>query len=267
MDVEATARRVARSDGLDVGVRLGLVAYGLVHLLIAWLGLQLALGDRQGSADSAGAMRQLAKQPFGGVLLWTVALGMGALVAWRLLEAAVGHRHDDGAARWWRRATSLGKAIVYAAIGSSAVRATTGPTSGDDGRSATARLMDLPAGAVLVGLVGLAVVAYGLRHAQRGLGEDHADHLTAEGRSGEVGSIYLALGTVGYVAKGVAIAAVGGLFVYAAVSHDPERSGGLDQALRTVLQQPFGPVLLGAIALGFAAYGLFCFARARHLSR
>ena len=34
-----------------------------------------------------------------------------------------------------------------------------------------------------------------------------------------------------------------------------------------MLQQPFGPVLLGLIAIGIGCYGLFCFARARHLSR
>ena len=75
------------------------------------------------------------------------------------------------------------------------------------------------------------------------------------------------LGKVGYIAKGVAIGLVGVLFVYAAVTHDPKKSGGLDQALHEVLEQPFGPFLLVAIALGIACYGLFCFARARHLSR
>ncbi len=57
------------------------------------------------------------------------------------------------------------------------------------------------------------------------------------------------------------------LFIYAAVTHDAKKSGGLDAALGTLLQQPFGPVLLGAISLGIICYGLFCFARARHLSR
>ena len=75
------------------------------------------------------------------------------------------------------------------------------------------------------------------------------------------------LGKVGYIAKGVAIAIVGGLFCYAAITHDAKKSGGLDQALQTVLEQPFGQVLLTAIALGIAAYGVFCFARAKHLSR
>jgi hypothetical protein len=69
------------------------------------------------------------------------------------------------------------------------------------------------------------------------------------------------------MAKGVAFAIVGGLFCYAAYTHQPKKSGGLDVALHKVLQQPFGQFLLLAIALGIACYGLFCFARARHLSR
>jgi hypothetical protein len=60
---------------------------------------------------------------------------------------------------------------------------------------------------------------------------------------------------------------VGSLFLYAAHTHDARRSGGLDAALREVLQQPLGPWLLTAVALGIGCYGLFCLARARHLSR
>lgn len=265
-NVRSAARQVARSDGLDVGIRLGLVAYGVVHLLIAWLALQLAIGDNEGKADSNGAMRQLAEQPFGGALIWAVAAGMGVLVLWRLLEAAVGHHQEDGATLWWKRAASLGKAVVYAAIGVSALQVALGSGSGSGGRSTTARLMDLPAGPWIIGLLGVAIVLYGGRHAVRGLTEEFADHLTSEGRTGETGTVYLALGKAGYVAKGASIAAVGGLFVYSALSHDPDDSGGLDQALRTVLQQPLGPYLLGAVAVGLAAYGLFCLARARHLA-
>ena len=75
------------------------------------------------------------------------------------------------------------------------------------------------------------------------------------------------LGRVGHVAKGIALGVVGGLFLYAAVTHEPDKSGGLDQALRTVLDQPFGPFLLGAMGLGFAAYGVFCLVKARYLDR
>ena len=58
-----------------------------------------------------------------------------------------------------------------------------------------------------------------------------------------------------------------GCSCYAAITHEPKKSGGLDEALQEVLEQPFGQFLLVAIGLGIACYGLFYFARARHLSR
>lgn len=73
----------------------------------------------------------------------------------------------------------------------------------------------------------------------------------------------MVLAKVGHLSKGVAIGMVGALFGYAALTGDPQKSGGLDQ----VLQQPYGGPLLVVIALGFACYGLFCLAWARHLDR
>jgi hypothetical protein len=60
---------------------------------------------------------------------------------------------------------------------------------------------------------------------------------------------------------------VGGLFIWAAWTHDPQKSGGLDQALHKVLQQPFGAPMLVALGLGIACYGAYAFAWARHLDR
>jgi hypothetical protein len=115
--------------------------------------------------------------------------------------------------------------------------------------------------------IGLAILGYGGYMAWRGWTEKFKEHLDAEGKSGETGTAYILFGRIGYIAKGIAIALVGGLFLYAGFTHDPQKSGGLDQALRTVLDQPFGQFLLVAIGLGIGCYGLFCFARARHLSR
>ena len=131
----------------------------------------------------------------------------------------------------------------------------------------TAKVMDWPAGQWLVGLVGLAIIGYGANTAWRGWKEKFAEHLDTEGKMGRSGAAYLLFGKVGYIAKGVSLAIVGGLFVFAGIDHNASKSGGLDQALQKVLQQPFGPVLLIAIGVGLACYGLFCFARARHLDR
>jgi len=56
------------------------VAYGVVHLLIAWIALQLAFGKSSQEASQQGALRDLAGKPLGGVLLWVVAIGLFALV-------------------------------------------------------------------------------------------------------------------------------------------------------------------------------------------
>lgn len=269
------AREVGHRNGgdwLDVAARAGLAAYGVVHLVVAWLALQLAFGDREGSPSSSGAVSELAQQPFGEVLVWAVAVGMVLLVVWQGIEAAAGHRDEDGHQRTGKRVLSAGKAAVYATIAVSAVNVATG--SGSSGKSSekqtdslTKQLMDLPAGQLLVGAVGLAVLGVGVAFAVRAWTDKYAEHLSAEGKSGSTGTAYLWFGKVGYAAKGVALGIVGSLFCYAALTHDPKESGGLDQALHEVLDKPFGPVLLAVIAAGIGCYGLFCLARARHLSR
>ena len=268
-DLSQKAARAEDSDWLDRAVSFGLVVHGVVHLVVAWLALQLAFGEEQDSASNSGALHYLAQQPLGGALVWMVAVGMLFLVLWRLLEFGFGYRDEsDDAKRWRKRATSLGKAVIYGAIGWSAVQTATGSGGGKGGTdSTTAKLMQLPAGAWIVGAVGLAIIGYGGSLVYRGWTEKFREHLDAQGQSGQDGSAYVLLGKVGYIAKGIAIGLVGSLFVYAAFTHDAKKSGGLDQALQKVLQVPFGQVLLIAIGLGIAAYGVFCFARAKHLSR
>ena len=72
------------------------------------------------------------------------------------------------------------------------------------------------------------------------------------------------LGQIGCIVKGVAFAVVGGLFGWAAISYDPGKAGGLDDALRNVNGAPFGAGLLTLMALGLACFGVYCFAWARH---
>lgn len=253
---------------MDGAARVGLVAFGLVHVVIGWLALQLAFGDRSGQASSSGAVRELAEQPFGLVLVWLVGIGLLLLMVWRFVEAALGHRDDEGSTRTRHRLVSAARAVAYGYIGVSAIRLATGSGSSGGGTdSTTAKVMDLPGGQLLVGAVGLLIAGVGVALVRKSWTEKFAKEMDARGRSGTSGTVYVWLGKVGCVAKGVAFGIVGGLFCYAAATHEPNESGGLDQALSEVLDQPFGPVLLAAIALGFAAYGLFCFAQARYFQR
>jgi hypothetical protein len=264
---QQVGRRVDSQSWLDRGIRFGMVTYGIVHLVIAWLAVQLALGQHQQNASQKGAMQTLAHQSYGTLLLWLIAVGMALLTLWRVLEVFVGHGEYDGGKRLRKRLVSAGKAVVYGYVAYLAFRYAIGSHSSSSTTQYTAKLMNQPYGRWLVGLVGVAIALYGLQYARRGWTEKFMENLDARGTIGDTGRAYRWIGKVGYIAKGVAFIVIGGLFVAAGINHQAKKSGGLDQALHTVLQQPFGPVLLIVIAFGIACYGLFCFARARHLAK
>jgi hypothetical protein len=261
-------RQADESPLLDKAVRVGLVSYGIVHLLIAWLAVQLAIGQDSGSASSSGALRQLAQQPLGRTLLYVVAVGFLALVLWQGIEAAIGHRDEEGRKRIVKRLVSAGRVVLYGSLGLSALRVAMGSGSSGGGTdSLTARLMSVPGGQVLVGLVGLGTLVVAGFLVYRGLKEKFLKKIDAEGQSGDQGRAFALFGKIGYVSKGVALAIIACLFIWAALTHDAQKSGGLDQAMHKVLQQPFGAPMLVVIALGIGCYGIWCFAWARHLDR
>ncbi len=272
MSVAAKAARLDRgadhSYALDVAVRIGLVAYGIVHLLIAWLALRLALGSSGRSASSKGALHELATTPLGRVSLYVVAGGLLALAVWQLIEALGGHRDAEGGKRLLKRVTSVAKVVIYGGLGVSAFKTAIGSGSGGGGtQGTTSKLMSMPGGPVIVAAVGLVVLVVAGFLVYRGWTEKFMEKLDFDGRTGQDGRAYRLFGKVGYIAKGVALAIIGGLFVWAAATHDPQKSGGLDQALHKLLGAPFGTPLLIVVAAGIACYGLFCFAWARHLDQ
>src|SRR5947207_8833971 len=124
------ATRVANSGPLEALTRIGFVGYGLLHLAVAWLAIQLMVGHRAAETDQSGAFQALVGQPFGRFLLIVVAVGLAAMAVWQLLLAAVGHRAEQGMARVAERLASLGRVVIYAGLAWTAYRVIAGtPTS------------------------------------------------------------------------------------------------------------------------------------------
>ena len=255
IDVE----QVRRSRGYHALIGVGLVSYGLVHLVLAWLALQIAFGGRE-DASAGGALQQLTQQPLGTVLLWVMAIGLFTLVVWQVVEATIGRAASNRDGRLRKRLSSAGRALVYLALGILAVGVAVGNGggSGNGEQNLSARLMDLPFGRILVALVGAAVIAVGISQIVKGVKQKFVEDLDSG-----VTQLVRRLGTVGYCAKGVALVIIGGLFGYAALTHDPKKAGGLDAALSTIREQPFGTALLVIMAIGMASFGVFCFVWAR----
>ncbi|GAA1475628.1 DUF1206 domain-containing protein [Nocardioides aestuarii] len=268
-NISRAAQKADDSDSLDHVIRVGLIAYGVVHLLIGWLALQIAFGEKAKNASGTGALEYLARQPFGGVLIWVVAIGMVALVLWRLLEAWQGwQREDDNADRAKAAVPQLFKGVLYAMLAWSALQVATNSSGGGSGTDGlTAKLLQLPAGQLIVGAIGLGIVGYGGYYVYQGWSDKFLEKLDGRPQNADVSKAYRWVGKAGHIGKGASIAVIGALFTYAAATHDANKSAGLDRALQEVAQAPFGQLLLTLVALGIACYGVFAFARARHFDR
>jgi Domain of Unknown Function (DUF1206) len=260
----ATARSISDSKGFDLAIRVGLVAYGVVHILIGWLGLQLAFGDREGAPSQHGAFHILAQQPGGEVMLWVTGLGFLILTLWQLTKAAWGHAKDDGFKRAYKCLASGAKGVIYAVIGYSAIKTATAGSSTSNEDSLTRKLLDLPAGQLIVIGIGVVIGIIGIVQLKRGVTTWFEKRLKPGALEGPSGTLVKRLGQVGYVAKGIAFGVLGGIFIWAGWTYDPKKAGGLDTALRTLLDESVGPWLLVGVAAGFVAFGLYSFAWARY---
>lgn len=263
--VASSAAHHADSGVLRAVGRAGLIAYGLVYLLVAFLAVQIALG-RSEQADQAGALQTVASQPFGRTLLWVIVGALAALVLWQLVDVVFGRRYLEGRERARQRISSAGKAMAYGTIAFNAGRIAAGGSSnpGQEEESAVATVLDVPGGQLLVGLAGAVVVALAVSLVVKGVTGRFRKDLDFSGADRRARRTAVGLGRVGWSALGVAYGILGILVVVAAVTHDPEQVGGLDAALSTLVAQPFGQVLLLIVAAGVAAFGVYCFFDARY---
>jgi len=264
MTVTSSARRVATSRPLEILFRIGFVGYGLLHLAVGWLAIQLALGRQPGESSQSGAFQTLARQPFGRFVLIVVVIGLAAMAIWQLLLAVAGHQGERH--RNLERAASLGRTILYTALAWTAYKVVAGvpASSAQQQQQATAGVMGKPFGQFLVAVVGLAVLALGVGLLVYGAKRQFERRLMMYRMSEATRRTARRLGQVGYIAKGIAFGIVGLLLFDAAVTHDPAKSRGLDAALRTVIAQPFGRWLLILVAIGFVAFGIYCFFQSRY---
>ncbi|NVN54028.1 DUF1206 domain-containing protein [Mycolicibacterium hippocampi] len=260
------ADRATDSDAFEYTARAGFAASGVLHLLIGYIILQLAFTGAGGNADQSGALATLGSQTGGKIVLWAAAAGLVALGLWRIAEAVIGAKPGEGSGGKgdnpaWKRAKSVGLAIANFAIALSAARFAmgSGQSSGQQNSGMSAQLMQSGWGKVVLIAVGLGVIAVGGYHVYKGVSQKFLDDLQVSG-----GTAIVATGVAGYAAKGLVLAGAGLLVIMATLQADPAKASGLDAAIKTLGQAPFGKFLLIAAGLGIAAFGAYSFVRSRY---
>ncbi|MCW2701679.1 MAG: hypothetical protein JWQ45_3214 [Blastococcus sp.] len=266
-------REVTDHPVLTQVARVGLVAYGAMHLLIGYLSIRLAWGLGSADADQTGALRIVAQSPGGSPLLWLIGLGLLSLALWQAGEVL---RWFPGLFSRAHRTRAvlvcvkcLAKALVYAALGATALLFASGAGYEADERlrEVTDDTLGIPWGGVLVGAVAVGVLAVGLYSVARGCTGGFMKDIDLPAAPDRWEPLIEVLGRVGYAAKGIAFGLVGVLLWRAATSSDVSTATGLHGALTAIGDVSAGPWLLTAVAVGFAAFGVYALARARYPDR
>ena len=258
---------VGRSDEwIEKLARLGYATKGTVYGLVGVLAVMLAVGAGGSTEDSRGVIQTIAAQPFGQFLVGVVALGLFGYALWRFVQAWKDTEHQGSDAKGIIARTGFAiSGGIHLSLAVMAVRIFIGSSGGSGGNSKqamTATLLSQPFGQWLVGLIGAIIIGVGLQHFFRA----YKASFMKEYKSGEMSPTQRRwakrIGQFGLSARGVTFGMIGGFFISAAINANPSEAKGLSGAFDTLAQQPYGPWLLGLVALGFVAYGVYCWSRA-----
>jgi Domain of Unknown Function (DUF1206) len=247
--------------------RVGYVAYGVVYVLVGVLAIQAAFGGGGKTPSQVGALRQVLLAPLGRVLLCIVAVGLLAYAAWRLFQGILDPENEGtGAEGVVKRFDHVLNGLFHAALAFTAGQLALGSASGGGGSPDdwTARLMAQPFGRWLTVVAGAVIVGAGLYQLYKAYEADFRDELKTGEMSAREKKWTMRSGRLGYAARGVVFGVIGIFLVQAALQTDPDEARGLGGALETLARQPLGPYILGAIAVGLVAYGVFMFVMARY---
>lgn len=268
MPVEATdvvTREAA--PWIERGARLGYAAKGVVYLVIGALAALAAAGEGGGTTDSRGALRAIDTSGPGHWLLLVVGVGLVGYAVWGLVGSAIdAERRGSDAKGLALRVGLAARGLAYGALGIAAFRLffTARGSSGDGAEHWTARLLGVPFGRSLTVAAGVAIIGYALyqfwRAAMKNLRKRL--HLAEAGPGGAAWVLRLA--RFGIAARGVVFLVIGWFLVKAGLTRDPSRAGGIADSLDALRAQPYGAIVLGVVAVGLMAFGLWELANARY---
>jgi hypothetical protein len=232
--------------------------------VLAWLTLEIATGGDGGKqANQKGALAEVVSHPGGVALAVVLSVGFGCYALWRLSEAVFGSSVNHTAID---RALSAVRAAVYGALCVSTVlfvMGSRGQNQAQQQATWTGRVMKEPDGRLLIAAIGVVVIGVGIGMFVEAVRRRFERQLDQRAIPANLRPAVIGLGLAGAIARALVVMLAGALVVDAAATADPQKSTGLDGALRTLAGTTGGPWLLGIVGIGFAAFALYVAAAAR----
>ena len=258
-------RGATASPVMETLMRLGYIVRGLVYGMIGLLAFQVAAGVGGSLDDPQGAIAALGKTALGNVVLYGILLGLIGYAMWGFIRAVADPLHKGSDAKGI--ALRVGYAVsgvsylllalaTYGLITGGASAAQNGAQTAQTQQTA-ASILSKPWGAVTVGVAGIVVIVIGAIQVFQGLSNTFDKQFDPYALTPYQRTWIDRLGRFGTAARGVVFALIGFFLFSAGLNHNANQAQGIDGVLKALLYQPFGPWLLGVVALGLIAFGIY----------
>jgi hypothetical protein len=258
----------AASPALVMLGRGGYAAKGIVYVVMGALAAKAALGAGGRTTDTRGAIGVIGDGPMGTIALVAIGVGLIGYMLWRLIAAVTdAEGKGDEPTKLVVRGAQAARGVAYGVLGVQALRALGGDEVGSQGaatRHWTARLLDIPFGRALVVAVGLGVLGYAGYQLYRAFSDKAKKHLDLAEAGPTQATWIVRFGRFGIAARGVVFAMIGVFLLRAGMQRDSGEAGGIAQSLQALGGASYGKLVLGAVAFGLIAYGIYQLATARY---
>jgi Domain of Unknown Function (DUF1206) len=258
-------RAAATSPLMEKLIRLGYIARGLVWGVIGILAFQVASGSGGALADQQGAIAALGSAPAGKILLYVMLVGLVGYALWGLIRAVVDPLHlgndpKDIALRLGYLISGISYGLLalatYGLVTAGASAARNGAQNAQI-QQTMASILSQSWGPWVVALVAVIVIGVGLAQIYQGFHRNFNRQFQLAARTANERIWIERLGRFGTVARGVVFTLIGVFLFLAAYHHNASQAQGIDGVLAALLHQAYGPWLLGIVAAGLIAFGIY----------
>jgi hypothetical protein len=255
---------VVQSRAFEGFARMGFVARGVVYALVGALAVCLAVGLGGKATNQQGAFETVDHQPFGHALLVVLAAGLAGYSLWRLVRAALGRGPEAGKDSLVDRVAAFGSGVFYGVLAYAAVEILVGSHPGGNVHRKTAGVFAWPAGRWIVLVAGVVMLVVGAYQGYRAVTAEFLDEAKTEKMSEQTRRLVSTVAVIGHLARMVVFGLVGIFLATAAIEYDPQKAVGLGGVLARLLREPGGAELMGVVAAGLVAFGVYSMADARY---
>ena len=264
-DVKETSEEIAYSPLMETLARIGFGARGLIYFVMGIIDVQVAIGAGHVPADQQGALAAISAQPVGRILLWIVLVGLAGYSLWGLIRVIFDPLHlgNDAkgiAQRLWylTSAFSYSSLILptYNLLSGGGQAAQNGHQTAQTQKS-VAPLLSSTGGQWFVGILGLISLGIGFGQIFIGLSRKFDKQFEFYRLTPRQRVWIRRLGRFGTVARGITFGLIGAFLIISAMRADPSQAQGIDGALLKLAQLPYGPWMLGVVAIGLIAFGIY----------